>query len=119
MPTEPTPTKKPIMSASAALASAGITAESPEEQEQLNEQFLKAAFAQLGQITGLTFDWETGECTTPGNVVMEGETQEKWKQLVTEFANPGDSERAEQVLRDTGSLLRSAIKKTPSPHEGY
>jgi hypothetical protein len=48
------------------------------EQEQRQAQVKQAAFARLEEIMGLSFDRETGQCTTPGEVRMEGELKERY-----------------------------------------
>jgi hypothetical protein len=45
--------------------------ETAEQEAQRLAQVKQAAFAHLEEIMGLTFDRETGNCTTPG--------QSKWK----------------------------------------
>jgi hypothetical protein len=52
--------------------------ETAEQEMQRLAQFKQAACARFKEITGLTFDPETGECTTPGEFKMEGELKERW-----------------------------------------
>jgi hypothetical protein len=108
MQNETAPERK-IVAASAYLASIGITAETPEEQERLNDQFLRAAFAQFEKLTGLTFDLETGECTTQSDVKMEGPVLARWKELCGQFGTEKDPEKVAQLWREAGALLRGEV----------
>ena len=109
MPNEPVPMMNaPVVATSAALAAIGITAESPEQQEQLNDQLKDAVFAQLEDLTGLSFDRETGECTTEGDICMEGDTKEGWAEICQQLGTEKDPKRVEQLWREAGALLRGA-----------
>jgi hypothetical protein len=55
----------------------------PEAEKARLEQFKQETFARFEEITGLTFDRDTGKCTTPGKVRMEGEFKERWTALAS------------------------------------
>jgi hypothetical protein len=110
---EPVPVQR-ATGAGAYFAAMGIVAESPEHQEQLNEQFMKAMLAQFEQLTGLTFDVETGECTTESNVKMEGPVLERWQELCGQFGTEKDPEKVAQLWRKAGALLRGEIEVKPT-----
>jgi hypothetical protein len=80
------------------------------EQEQRQAQVKQAAFARLEEIMGLSFDRETGQCTTPGEVRMEGELKERWAALVTQIGECRDAQKIEQLQREAGKILREAIQ---------
>ena len=101
-----------VVAASAALASIGITAELPEQQEQLNDQFEEAVFAHFESLLGFTFDRETGE-PNGGAVEMDDKQKERWAQLCTEYSGGvRDPQRAETLLLAMGNLLREAAKES-------
>jgi hypothetical protein len=80
------------------------------DQERL-EKFREESFAHIEQITGLTFDRETGKCTTPGQIRMEGELRGRWAQMCTRLREERDPQKAEQLFGEAGRLLRGAIEK--------
>jgi len=85
----------------------------PAEQERI-EKFKQETFARFEELTGLTFDRETGKCTTPGKVRMEGETKEKWTAVCEQLGAEKDLQKGEQLWRDAGRLLREAIEPPPT-----
>jgi hypothetical protein len=106
------PMNTPVLAASAALAAIGITAETPEVQEKLNDQVKEAFFAHAENLLGFKFDRETGE-PNGGEVEMDDKQKERWAQLCTEYsAGVRDPQRAEALLRAMGSLLREAAKES-------
>jgi hypothetical protein len=105
------PMNTPVTGASAALASIGIAAESPEEQDKLNEQFKEAVFAHIESLLGFELDRETGEFTSRGEVEMDDKQKERWAELCTEYSRgERDPQRADALLRAMGNLLREAVK---------
>jgi hypothetical protein len=84
------------------------------DQERL-EKFREESFAHIEQITGLTFDRQTGKCTTPGKVRMEGELRGRWAQMCTRLREERDPQKAEQLIGEAGRLLRGAIEKPADP----
>jgi hypothetical protein len=81
------------------------------EQEQRLAQVKQAAFARLEEIMGLTFDRETGNCTTPGIVHMEGELKVRWAALCAQLGEERDAQKVEQLRREAGKILREAIQQ--------
>jgi hypothetical protein len=113
IPVKPMP-NTPVVAASAALAAIGITAETLEEQEKLNDQVKEAFFAHIESLLGFELDRETGEFTSRGVVDMDDAQKERWAQLCTEFSRgERDPQRAEALLRAMGNLLREAVKESP------
>ena len=56
--------------------------EPPEESRERLEKFREESFARIEQLTGLTFDRETGKCTTP--VEARGDSRqfrERWRRV--------------------------------------
>jgi hypothetical protein len=92
----------------------GMAAESPEAQQERLEKFREESFARIEELTGLTFDRETGKCTTQGTVKMEGELREKWAALSEQLGAPHDAQKGEEILRESGRLLREAIEPPPT-----
>jgi hypothetical protein len=79
MSDEPVPMlNTPVVAASAALAAIGITAETPEEQEQLNDRVKEAFFAHVENLLGFKFDRETGE---PNGGEVEMDDKQKYDGL--------------------------------------
>jgi hypothetical protein len=113
MSDEPVPMlNTPVVAASAALAAIGITAETPEEQEKLNDRVKEAFFAHVENLLGFKFDRETGE-PNGGEVEMDDKQKERWAELGTEYGAVRDPQRAEALLRAMGNLLREAVKESP------
>src|ERR1700736_25226 len=69
-------------------------AEPPEEARKRMEKFREQAFARFEELAGLTFDRETGKCTTGGKVRMEGELKGRWAQLCTRLREESDPQKA-------------------------
>jgi hypothetical protein len=86
-------------------------AEPPEQERERIEKFKQESFAHFEQLTGLTFDRETGKCTTPGSVKMEGELRGRWAQMCTRLREERDPQKAEQLMKEAGALLRGEIEK--------
>ena len=106
------PMNTPVVAASAALDAIGVRAESPEEQEELNEKVKEAFFAHFESLLGFTFDRETGE-PNGGAVEMDDKQKERWAQLCTEYSGGvRDPQRAETLLLAMGNLLREAVKES-------
>lgn len=87
-----------------------IEIETAQQEATRLAPFKQQAFAHFEQITGLTFDRETGDCTTPGTVRMEGETKERWAAVCEQLGAARDPEQAEQLWREAGRILREAIQ---------
>jgi hypothetical protein len=68
--------------------------------------------ARFEEITGLTFDRETGNCTTPGEVKMEGELKVRWAALCAQLGEAHDAQKIEQLWREAGKFMREAIQQT-------
>jgi hypothetical protein len=83
----------------------------PEEEWERLEKFKQESFAHFEQLTGLTFDRDTGKCTTEGTVRMEGELRGRWAQMCTRLREERDPQKAEQLMKKAGVLLRGAIEK--------
>jgi hypothetical protein len=88
-----------------------IPIETREQEMQRIKQFKQAACARFEEITGLTFDAETGECTTPGEVNMEGELKERWAALCAQLGQERDAQKIEQLWREMGKFMREAIQQ--------
>jgi len=99
---------QPVVAASAYPEAIGVTGESPEQQQQHIEQFKQTVFARVEEITGLTFDRETGQCTTEDNICMEGEIKEGWEKICTKLGAEMDPKQIEQLWREAGQFLRRA-----------
>lgn len=85
--------------------------ETAEQEMQRLAQFKQAACARFEEITGLTFDPETGECTTPGEFKMEGELKERWAALCAQLGEARDAQKVEQLWREVGKFFREAIQQ--------
>jgi hypothetical protein len=57
------------------------------------ERFKEKTFAHFEELTGLTFDRDTGKCTTPGKVKMEGKFKEKWTAVCEQLGGQHDPQR--------------------------
>jgi hypothetical protein len=79
------------------------------DQERL-EKFREESFAHIEQVTGLTFDRQTGKCTTEGSVKMEGELRGRWAQMCTRLREERDPQKAEELVKQAAALLRGAIE---------
>jgi hypothetical protein len=91
----------------------------PEAEKARLEQFKQETFARFEEITGLTFDRDTGKCTTPGKVRMEGEFKERWTALCDQLSAEKDPDKTPQLFQEAGRLLREAagtseVKPTPA-----
>jgi hypothetical protein len=86
------------------------------DQERL-EKFREESFAHIEQVTGLTFDRETGKCTTPGKIRMEGELRGRWAQMCTRLREERDPQKAEQLFGEAARLLREAAEPIVEPKE--
>jgi hypothetical protein len=96
-------------------------AELPAAEQERLEKFKQETFAHFEEITGLTFDRETGKCTTPGKVKFEGEFKEKWTALGEQFATPHDPQKGVELMREAGRILREAAgtpEVKPAPADG-
>lgn len=82
-------------------------AESPEHAEERFEKFRQEFHERLSEMTGLSFD-ANGQCTTPGEVKMEGEVKERWAELCGQIGTNQDPQKSRQLLQDAGKLLREA-----------
>jgi hypothetical protein len=82
-----------------------------DEQEQRIKQFKQESVARFEELTGLTFDPETGECTTPGEVKMEGELKERWAALCTQIGEERDAQKVAQLWREAGKFMREAVQQ--------
>jgi hypothetical protein len=79
-----------------------------EAQWEQFERFKEKSFVRFETLTALTFDRETGGCAIPGKVRMDGEISERWAALCTQFCEKHDTQKAEELLREVGPLLRKA-----------
>jgi hypothetical protein len=85
--------------------------ETAEQEMQRLAQFKQQAFARLEEIMGLTFDRETGDCTTPGEVKMDDEQKVRWAALVTQIGEERDAQKVEQLWREAGKFMREAVQQ--------
>ena len=85
--------------------------ETAEQYKNRLAQFKQQAFGRFEEVTGLTFDRETGECTTPGTVRMEGELKVRWEALCTQLGEEHDPQKIEQLWREGGKLMREAVQQ--------
>jgi hypothetical protein len=90
-------------------------AEVPAQDQERLERLKQESFAHFEQLTGLTFDRETGKCTTPGKVRMEGELRGRWAQLCTQLRAERDPQKAEQLFGEAGGLLKGAAEQDGTP----
>jgi len=86
------------------------TEETAEQEATRRAQFKLQVCARAEELTGLTFDSETGHCTTPGSVRMEGKTKERWAAVCQQLGAAKDPEQVEQLWRMAGQILRDAIQ---------
>jgi hypothetical protein len=85
--------------------------ETAEQEMQRLAQFKQEAFARFEEITGLTFDRETGHCTTLGTVNMEGELKIRWAALCKQLGEERDAQKVEQLWREMGKFMREAVQQ--------
>jgi hypothetical protein len=91
----------------------------PDEERERLEKFKQESFAHFEQLTGLTFDRETGRCTTAGQIRMEGELKGRWTALCDQLSAEKDPDKTPQLFQEAGRLLREAagtseVKPTPA-----
>jgi hypothetical protein len=82
-------------------------AEPPEEARKRLEKFREEAFARIEGITGLTFDRETGQCTTP--MEERGDARQartRWKRVC----------ESQDLLREAGRIVRGETDTPEDPH---
>jgi hypothetical protein len=93
----------------------------PEEARARLEKFREGAFARIEQITGLTFDRQTGQCTTP--MEARGDSRQfraRWKRVCEELGAKQEPDKAHQLLMEAGRLLRGETgtpEVNPTPAE--
>ena len=87
-----------------------IETETAQQEATRIAQFKQQVCARAEELTGLSFDSETGHCTTPGNVVMEGELKERWTAVCKQLGAAKDPKQLEQLWREAGRILREAIQ---------
>lgn len=85
-----------------------MLAELPEQERERLAKFKEQSFARFEELTGLSFDRNTGKCTTDGNICMEGEVKEGWAQLCQQLGTEKDPKQVEQLWREAGAFLRRA-----------
>jgi hypothetical protein len=85
-------------------------AELPEQERERIEKFKQQTFAHFEELTGLTFDRDTGKCTTPGKVRMEGEFKERWTAVCEQMSAEQDPQKGERLWREAGRVLREAVQ---------
>lgn len=85
-------------------------AELPAAEQERLEKFKEKSFAHFEELTGLTFDRESGKCTTEGNICMEGETKERWTAVCEQLTAEKDPKQVEQLWREAGKVLREAAQ---------
>jgi hypothetical protein len=88
--------------------------ETAEQEMRRLAQFKQKAVAHFAALTGLTFDPETGECTTPGEFEMEGELKTRWESLcnqMSEASEARDAQKVEELWREMGKFLREAAQQ--------
>jgi hypothetical protein len=108
----------PLESARPAVDRSYLPAELPEHEKQRIEQFMQAAAARFGELTGLTFDWKTGACTTPGEVKMDDEQKVRWEALHNQLGAERDAQKVEQLWREMGKLMREAVQQGTGATDG-
>ena len=88
--------------------------ETREQEMQRIDQFKQAACAGAEELTGLTFDWKTGMCTTPGEVKMQGELKERWESLCNQMGEASaarDAQKVQELWGEMGKFLREAAQQ--------
>jgi hypothetical protein len=91
-------------------------AEPPEQARERFEKFKEESFARIEGITGLTFDRETGQCTTP--IDARGDSRQaraRWKRVCDELGKPYDGQKGEELLKEAGRIVRGEETGTPEP----
>lgn len=91
-----------------------MLAELPAAEQERLAKFKEQSFARFEELTGLTFDRNTGKCTTEGDICMEGETKEGWAEICQQLGAEKDPKRVEQLWREAGAFLRRAATVKPS-----
>jgi hypothetical protein len=82
-------------------------AEPPEEAQARLEKFREQSFARIEQITGLTFDRQTGQCTTPMEARGDSrQFRERWRRVCEELGAKPDTDKAQQLLKEAGRIVR-------------
>jgi len=85
-------------------------AELPEQERERIERFREKSLAHFEELTGLSFDRNTGKCVTPGKVKMEGEFKEKWTAVCEQLGAEKDPQKGERLWREAGKVLREAVQ---------
>jgi hypothetical protein len=91
-----------------------------EEDAQRLAQFKQKAVAHFEALTGLTFDPETGDCTTPGEFEMEGENKVRWEALcnqMTEASAARDAQKVQELWAEMGKFFRGAIQQAQADRQ--
>jgi hypothetical protein len=88
------------------IATTRIAAEPPEEARARMEKFREEVFRRYEALTGLTFDRETGQCTTQTTVEMEGPVKARWGRLCQQMGTEKDPQKGEELLRELGRIVR-------------
>ena len=81
--------------------------EPAEEARERLEKFREEAFARIEGITGLTFDRQTGKCTTP--MEARGDSRQaraRWNRVCEELGAKPDTEKSEQLWKEAGRIVR-------------
>ena len=91
-------------------------AELPAAEQEHLEKFKQESFARFEEITGLTFDRNTGRCTTEGSICMEGQVKERWEEICTKLGAEKDPQKGEQLWREAGKVLREAAGTPENAH---
>jgi hypothetical protein len=90
-------------------------AELSEQERERLERFKEQSFARFEELTGLTFDRNTGRCTTEGSICMEGQVKERWEEICTKLGAEKDPQKGEQLWREAGKVLREAATPEVKP----
>jgi hypothetical protein len=90
-------------------------AEPHEEARKRLEKFREESFARIERITGLTFDRQTGQCTTP--MEARGDSRQfraRWKRVCEELGAKPDTEKSQQLLKEAGRIVRGEVPQRES-----
>jgi hypothetical protein len=91
--------------------------EPPEEARKRLEKFREESFARIEGITGLTFDRQTGQCTTP--MEEPGDSRQfraRWKRVCEELGAKRGTEKSQELLKEAGRLVRGEAEAPEDSH---
>jgi hypothetical protein len=71
------------------------------------DRFKEEAFSRIEKASGLTFDRETGRCTTPTEERGDArQLRERWRRVCEELGAKPGAEKSQDLLKEAGRIIR-------------